>query len=267
MLGGGERRGRVLRRLRAPGDGDPRRQGARRREPHPRGRRRPVPGLAVLHLLQGQGRGGDDERARLHRHDRGQPRVRRRARGAALLRGFGRVPDPDVERRRLGRAPAGGRDPEVHRDRGRRRAHRTHRPDAPEHGRAGEPGAERDLHRSVRRRAAGGRCPDRGRGDQDRRAQPFGLRGRQAGGREHDRRRRDRGRALQHAPVEHRRERRGPLSDGRERRRDRAGLRLRQVPGRAERHLRRRRGGHGQLGRSADRGRGGGRGRADRASA
>ena len=67
-------------------------QGARRPERAAAQRRRQFPGLAVLHDLQGRGRSRIPQPHEVRRHDRRQPRIRRRRRRAGALPRQGAVP-------------------------------------------------------------------------------------------------------------------------------------------------------------------------------
>ena len=220
----------------------------RRRQRAGAGRRRRVPGLAVLHHRAGAGRGRALERDGAGRDGLRQPRVRPRAGGAGEVHRDGGVPGAVGQRRRLGRQPAGaaGRGPSG--ARGRRREGGHPRRDHARHGGDLLARADRELRRAGRLsdRPGGGAGGRGGRQDHP----PVASRGRRRhrGGRGGAGHRPDRRRARPRAVLERGRRAACLSADGRRSRRapgaDRAGGGLFEVPRADHGRVRRRRGRH-----------------------
>ena len=252
VLGQGAGREAVLRRhgaRRHQGQGDHGRGARPRRSRAAAQRRRPLPRLAVLLALQGQGRARGDERGRLRRQRDRQPRVRRR--DGAARRVHPRRPLPAARRERAGRARQEPRRPRRRGGgaRARRQADRAGRRHHHRHARDRQPGQGRPVLGSRRFGPAGGRAHARaGRRRRDRH-QPSRPAARPRLRRFGGRRRPDRRRPQPHAAVEHRAGRRRAVPGGRQvavgaRRADRPGLRLHPLP---RPHRRRVRGREGRV--------------------
>ena len=97
--------------------------------------RRQLPGLALLHDLQVQGRHRLHEPDGLRRRRHRQPRVRRRPRGVPQVHRQRRLPDRRRQLRRLALRPPARQDQGLLRPRRRRREDRHHRRDHRGHAR------------------------------------------------------------------------------------------------------------------------------------
>ncbi len=245
----------MLRRRRPPQDADrPEAPGTDGQERASAQRRRQLPGLALLHHLQGRHRSGIPQPDEVRRDDRRQPRVRRSRRRPCQLPRQGRFPgrhrqcaaEPQVEDRRPDQA--------VDRARCRRAEDRHRRRSGQRHagalvGRAGHPHrrGRGNHHQRDRRGQKAGR-------QQDHRAHPCRLPARPRGDRQDPGRRRGGRRPLPQPAFQHRRKGRRPIpDDGRQSRglqgAGGTGRLLQQISRRSRGDVRRQRRGQGRQGR------------------